>query len=200
MLWRKLAKHLRIGRLVVRGLAATDLEFGNCDPHRPDLDVAIRIRDRRTAWKLAVRPDPYVGEAYMSGFLVIERGSLRDFLEICFLNFRGFAWTSRQSRLGRVARRLLRRLQRQNSRRKAQRNVAHHYDLSDDLYRRFLDADRQYSCAYISSPVVTRLPYPRCCRQLSAPGSGWRTSKFSVCITPRRRAIGSAGVPTSARL
>jgi len=155
MLWRKLAKHLRIGRLVVRGLAATDLEFGNCDPHRPDLDVAIRIRDRRAAWKLAVRPDPYVGEAYMSGFLVIERGSLRDFLEICFLNFRGFAWTSRQSRLGRVARRLLRRLQRQNSRRKAQRNVAHHYDLSDDLYRRFLDADRQYSCAYFADPDAT---------------------------------------------
>ncbi|MDJ0637832.1 MAG: cyclopropane-fatty-acyl-phospholipid synthase family protein, partial [Paracoccaceae bacterium] len=31
---------------------------------------------------------------------------------------------------------------------RARRNVAHHYDLSGELYDQFLDADRQYSCAY----------------------------------------------------
>ena len=35
---------------------------------------------------------------------------------------------------------------------KAQRNVAHHYDLKDELYDLFLDPDRQYSCAYFRSP------------------------------------------------
>src|SRR5581483_7955134 len=34
-------------------------------------------------------------------------------------------------------------------------NVAHHYDLSDSLYELFLDADRQYSCAYFASPEDT---------------------------------------------
>ena len=34
----------------------------------------------------------------------------------------------------------------------ARRNVAHHYDLSDQLYELFLDRDRQYSCAYFRSP------------------------------------------------
>jgi cyclopropane-fatty-acyl-phospholipid synthase len=34
----------------------------------------------------------------------------------------------------------------------AQRNVAHHYDLSGALYELFLDADRQYSCAYFARP------------------------------------------------
>src|SRR5208337_2877730 len=32
---------------------------------------------------------------------------------------------------------------------------AHHYDLSDRLYELFLDADRQYSCAYFPSPDMT---------------------------------------------
>ena len=32
------------------------------------------------------------------------------------------------------------------------RNVAHHYDLDGRLYSLFLDADRQYSCAYFETP------------------------------------------------
>ena len=39
-----------------------------------------------------------------------------------------------------------------NPLRRARRNVAHHYDLSDQLYDLFLDRDRQYSCAYFRSP------------------------------------------------
>src|SRR6476469_4407009 len=35
-----------------------------------------------------------------------------------------------------------------NPRNRARRNVAHHYDLDGRLYSLFLDADRQYSCAY----------------------------------------------------
>ena len=37
--------------------------------------------------------------------------------------------------------------------RRAKRNVAHHYDLSRRLYDLFLDADRQYSCAYYTDPA-----------------------------------------------
>src|SRR3546814_13414976 len=33
---------------------------------------------------------------------------------------------------------------------RSKKNVAHHYDLSDRLYDLFLDADRQYSCAYFT--------------------------------------------------
>jgi cyclopropane-fatty-acyl-phospholipid synthase len=39
-----------------------------------------------------------------------------------------------------------------NSRQRARHNVAHHYDLDGRLYSLFLDADRQYSCAYFESP------------------------------------------------
>ena len=39
--------------------------------------------------------------------------------------------------------------------RRSKKNVAHHYDLSDRLYDLFLDADRQYSCAYFTDPANT---------------------------------------------
>ncbi|MGZ3366878.1 MAG: class I SAM-dependent methyltransferase, partial [Caulobacteraceae bacterium] len=51
--------------------------------------------------------------------------------------------------------RLGRTLHQWNDRHAARRNVAHHYDLSAELYRRFLDQDMQYSCAYFSRPDMT---------------------------------------------
>src|SRR5437763_12528119 len=55
-------------------------------------------------------------------------------------------------RLGRATALLVRRIYQLNPVRRARRNVAHHYDLSDQLYELFLDRDRQYSCAYFRSP------------------------------------------------
>src|SRR3546814_7944561 len=48
--------------------------------------------------------------------------------------------------------RILRAMQQANNRAASRRNVAHHYDLSSDLYRLFLDDDLQYSCAYFARP------------------------------------------------
>src|SRR5437870_11905993 len=44
---------------------------------------------------------------------------------------------------------------RRNPAARARKNVAHHYDLSAALYDLFLDADRQYSCAYFNEPKMT---------------------------------------------
>ncbi len=49
----------------------------------------------------------------------------------------------------------VRRFNQYNPIRRAKRNVAHHYDLSDVLYDNFLDPDRQYSCAYFRTPQDT---------------------------------------------
>jgi cyclopropane-fatty-acyl-phospholipid synthase len=48
--------------------------------------------------------------------------------------------------------RLVRRLHQYNPVARSQKNVAHHYDLSSELYALFLDSDRQYSCAYFRDP------------------------------------------------
>jgi cyclopropane-fatty-acyl-phospholipid synthase len=55
--------------------------------------------------------------------------------------------------LARLANNIAHRIGRYNMARRAKRNVAHHYDLSRRLYDLFLDADRQYSCAYYTDPA-----------------------------------------------
>src|ERR1700758_453094 len=42
-----------------------------------------------------------------------------------------------------------------NWRGRARTNVAHHYDLDGRLYSLFLDADKQYSCAYFETPDMS---------------------------------------------
>ena len=86
----------------------------------------------------------------MAGELVIERGSLWDLLDLLGQNL-PFQET-RSSRLVGAAKGVMRKLQQYNPVPLARRNAAHHYDLSYDLYRIFLDQDLQYSCAYFPEP------------------------------------------------
>ena len=109
--------------------------------------VAIRLHDRATERRLLFNPRMAVGEAYMEGDLTIEDGTLHDFLDLAALNLERIEGHWAQSFLS-AASRMFRRLQQYNPVERAQKNVAHHYDLSDDLYNLFLDSDRQYSCAY----------------------------------------------------
>ncbi|MGH6736995.1 MAG: class I SAM-dependent methyltransferase [Methyloceanibacter sp.] len=109
--------------------------------------VVARINDRRTEWRLALNPVLAVGEAYMDGRLVIEQGTIYDFLELLLANVARGRWP-RWLHLMDCLRFVSRRLQHYNPVRRAKRNVAHHYDLDGSLYDLFLDRDRQYSCAY----------------------------------------------------
>jgi cyclopropane-fatty-acyl-phospholipid synthase len=112
--------------------------------------VTVRILDRRTLRRLALNPDLALGEAYMDGNLVLERGTLWDFLDLMGRNLSG-----RPDPVPRVLARIKSRIEQANGRTAARRNVAQHYDLSFDLYRRFLDEDLQYSCAYFERPGAT---------------------------------------------
>jgi len=103
----------------------------------------VRIADNRTLWRIARNPELAVGEAYLDGGFVIERGSLYDFLALATRNGRNVKRNRRSDMMHR------------NPRKASRKHVAHHYDLSGDLYRLFLDADRQYSCAYFQRPDMT---------------------------------------------
>jgi cyclopropane-fatty-acyl-phospholipid synthase len=109
----------------------------------------VRVKRRSLDWTLMLNPGLRVPEAYMNGDLEMVEGAFRDFIHLASVNYhwleampmyRFLAWID-PARLGQY-----------NPIGKAQANVAHHYDLSDDLYRLFLDSDRQYSCAYFQSP------------------------------------------------
>lgn len=83
----------------------------------------------------------------MDGRLVFDQGSLSDFLHVWGRseNILEQTWVGE---LFRIFYSVLASVQHYNPMEKARRNVAHHYDLSAELYDQFLDSDRQYSCAY----------------------------------------------------
>jgi cyclopropane-fatty-acyl-phospholipid synthase len=140
-----LGKAMRGGSLEVTLPGGRRLIIG--DAETPDL--AVRILGAGTLGRIMAKPSLGVGEAYMDGRLVMERGSIHDLIELFARNTLRWPNRSRPSPLRRWWERQLRE---RNERRTARRNVAHHYDLSLDLYRRFLDDDLQYSCALFETP------------------------------------------------
>jgi cyclopropane-fatty-acyl-phospholipid synthase len=124
-------------------------DFGEGSPA-----IAIRITDWTVVRQLAFNPDLALGEAYMGGGLVIETGDVGGLLDLCRSNL-GSGNGHWVQYLHNAGRRLIRRLEQHNPVPVARANAAHHYDLSDELYGLFLDADRQYSCGYYLSPDDT---------------------------------------------
>lgn len=110
--------------------------------------ASVRLVGLLTPLKLALYPDLFLGEVYMDGLLRLEHGSLWDFLDLLARNVP----VGIDPGLIRAARPTLNRMVHRNSRRLSRRNAAHHYDLSSELYRLFLDHDLQYSCAYFARP------------------------------------------------
>lgn len=109
--------------------------------------VVIRLTDDKIARRLMFASSMAWCEAYMDGRLVFDEGSLADFLQVWGLSENIFEQTW-LGELFRIFYSVMASVQHYNPIEKARRNVAHHYDLSAELYDQFLDADRQYSCAY----------------------------------------------------
>lgn len=114
--------------------------------------VTMKLHDRKLHQKIFFKPELGVGEGYMDGTLTFEEGStLYDFLYLFSINRLSLGSYPLQRTLRKVSRKL-RAIQQYNPVGKAQQNVAHHYDLSRELYELFLDKDMQYSCAYFTDP------------------------------------------------
>ena len=118
---------------------------------RPGPSITMRVHDRWTGLRLVLRPRLAFGEAYMDGKLTVEDGAdVYDLLDLLGRNMAVLeampfvAWSYNWQRLIRI-------FEQYNPVGRAQRNVAHHYDLKDQLYDFFLDRDRQYSCAYFKN-------------------------------------------------
>ena len=152
MLKSLLERLIRHGRLTVATPFGT-VAAGRLDPSQRagSLDVRLRLRKPGTVLKLATNPDLYFGEAYMDGDLVIEKGSLYDLMDLLGSNIAALGQDP-NPKIGQWASKVVGALSARNDPRKARANVAHHYDLSGELYRGFLDSDMQYSCAYFRHP------------------------------------------------
>ena len=112
--------------------------------------IVIKLLDKRLMQKLLINPDLYFGEAYMDGSLVIENGTLTEFLELAFKNI-GRGNINSYGAIIKKIRGTISYLTNINKIIKSKENVAHHYDISEKLYDLFLDENRQYSCAYFKN-------------------------------------------------
>ena len=144
---RLFAAVFRKGTLVLIGPDGRRQVFGDGRPPQ----VTARAHDRRMLWRFVINPTLAIGEGYMDGTFTVESGEIYDFLDLAAANL---GWGDTPGWLGGLSRLrgVVRRWQQHNSIGRARRNVAHHYDLSDEFYGLFLDADRQYSCAYFLRP------------------------------------------------
>ena len=136
---------IRRGTFRVTTSRGTVLTFGD-GTGQP---VAVRFTTSAAEWGVLLDPELKLGESYMNGTFVVEQGSIADVLAIALGQNSEIPYWARPQWLLRYVNR---RLQQFNPRKRARRNVAHHYDLDGRLYSLFLDADRQYSCAYFGSP------------------------------------------------
>ncbi|CAA0088922.1 Cyclopropane-fatty-acyl-phospholipid synthase [Starkeya nomas] len=147
LLSQVLARVVRRGSVVVTFASGTRATFGD------GTGEPLEVRFTSDAWQrqIALDPELKLGEAFMEGGLVIERGDIAQLLALLMAQV-GLQVPSASAKFLMKLRFLFRRLAQFNPRDRSQKNVAHHYDLDGRLYSLFLDADRQYSCAYFETP------------------------------------------------
>jgi len=109
--------------------------------------VGVRFTDNAAQIAFMLNPPMKFGELFMEDRLQVTGGTMYDVLAAASVNLpriRGFFWVRVLEGLHRIAHHI----SRHNTKMRARRNVAHHYDLDRHLYELFLDGDMQYSCAY----------------------------------------------------
>ncbi|HVL79023.1 MAG TPA: cyclopropane-fatty-acyl-phospholipid synthase family protein [Sphingomicrobium sp.] len=144
-----------IDKLLKRGSITLVQPNGSRDTYGPGGGKALTVRlaDRKVPFDLVRNPRLGLGEAYMDGRLIVEDGTILDLLEMVTGSNRWEDSGSNRKLIGKGPLSRIKALFRRNRPTHARRNVAHHYDLRDELFSHFLDSDWQYSCAYYTDPA-----------------------------------------------
>ena len=123
----------------------------------PGPAVVARIHDSALHIRLALNPELAAAEAYMDGTLTFEGGSTaHDLLLLFSVNRRALGAVASQKLL-RQAWRAMRRRHQANTAARATDNARSHYDVPVGVYRLFLDAGLNYSCAFFHDPDTDTL-------------------------------------------
>ena len=144
-------------RLVTRGRLTVRWPDGQLQSYgcQPGPQAGMDIRTPRALRRLVLNPALALGEEYMDGGVAPLNCSIFEMLEVLVINLAANVKGHPVARLRYALSQLRRRLDQYNPATRAQRNVAHHYDLNGRLYSLFLDRDRQYSCAYFPTGQET---------------------------------------------
>ncbi len=149
---RFFARFVKRGQITVTYADGTIKTFGT--PDATLKSVAVRFTDKGAPGAIVRNPALGAAEAFMDGRLVIDEGDIRDLVNLLKGNTPWEKGDALKPSLPiKLLDKVVHRVDRVNMARRSKKNVAHHYDLSDRLYDLFLDADRQYSCAYFTDPA-----------------------------------------------
>jgi cyclopropane-fatty-acyl-phospholipid synthase len=142
-----LGKLVRTGNVEVETADGGRHRFGDGSGKK----LGARLLDRAAERELLIDPAFSLGQLYMDGRIIVTEGSLYDLLEVGARNLakiEELPWVKALEK----ARVLFRGFHQRNDRNRARENIARHYDHDRRIYDLFLDADRQYSCAYFEHP------------------------------------------------
>jgi cyclopropane-fatty-acyl-phospholipid synthase len=113
--------------------------------------ATVIIRDRRTLTELCIDPEVGFGDAYADGRIQVE-GDLTKFLEAVYES-----WPNAPAARSWYARLTSKSMDlwQANTLNGSRRNIHRHYDLGNDFYKLWLDAQMLYTCAYFPTPSAT---------------------------------------------
>ena len=156
LLDRFLARAVKKGRLGVVFADGSASTFGQ--PAEGFPEIVLRFTDAAVPRDIVLDPRLGAAEAFMDGRLLIEDGDVMGLVGLLRMNDRWERGDNnlRPSRLKWIVNRASFAAEQINNRVGSKKNVAHHYDIGNDLYALMLDAEHwQYSCAYWAEGVTT---------------------------------------------
>ena len=164
--------------------------------------LKLKINNKYLYRKLILLPGLCFGEGYMRGEIQIENGNVSDFLEIILKNVGLKDYIFKESMILKIIQ-IINVFLNKNNIFNSKKNVAHHYDISDDLYKTFLDKKMQYSCGYFINKndslqvaqknkiefIIKKLKITDTCQVLDI-GSGWGGLSIEIAKQTGAKVLG----------
>jgi cyclopropane-fatty-acyl-phospholipid synthase len=155
LLDRILDGRIHEGRLTIVRPTGTPQVYGVGGKGWPD--VTLRIHSPAAERRILMNPRLGLGEAFMDGAVSVDGEDIMGLVELVRRNnpWETGGEIGNPGAFKRMGKQLARPFQQLNSLTRSLSNVSHHYDLSNDFYRLWLDDDMQYSCAYWADDVTS---------------------------------------------
>ena len=118
-------------------------------------NLKIKLTNKSIENKLFRNPGLYFGEGYMNQEILIIEGTIEQLIDLITSCYDDFIQNNFIYRIYENFSGYIKIFQQLNEAVKSKQNVAHHYDLKEDLYKLFLDQDMQYSCAYFHNENIS---------------------------------------------
>lgn len=145
-----MSRFIKVGQLTLIDVEGNSHVYGSGGEPK----ATIRLTDKTLYRSLFLNPELKAGEAYMEGTLICEEGGIRGLLKLFLYNRERLRSHPIQKALNSTLKKM-KKFHQRNIKSKSRTNVEHHYDLSNDFYRLFLDEDLQYSCGYWPRPDIS---------------------------------------------